>query len=534
MDRILFIILMISLYTSCQSPNHLPQAPKTLRLGLLEEPMDLDPRTAGDATSSQLQFLLFEGLTRLHPNAEVSPAQSHKIEVSKDQKRYTFYLGKTFWSDGTVVTAYDFEKAWKNILSPSFPAPNAHLLYPIQGALEAKRGDIPVEQVSIFAPNSETLVIELTTPTPYFLQLVSFCTFFPVKSGMDNTAATDPGKIKPLLITNGPFALAEWKRKDHMVLIKNQKFRDPQQVYLDQIHLQLIPSELTALQMYENGQLDFIGNPFCSLPAEEVSSSISRGDLYTSPTAATTFVSLNTDSSLFNNIHLRKAFAYAIDRQSIVEHISPSQTKIATGAVPPILKSYQKSVVYTDNNAPLAQTYLTKALKELNLEKQDLEKITFLYAKVEDHHKIAQAIQQQLLINLGIRIQLQSVDSKHLISRLSTRDYSLALTTWRAQFYDPISILERFKHKGNVKNYPGWESEPFKKMLEESVYHTGSKRQLLLDQAEALFLEEMPVIPICHWNLSFLKKDHLSNIEFSPVGGIFFERLKISEIKDPS
>ena len=71
-------------------------------------------------------------------------------------------------------------------------------------------------------------------------------------------------------------------------------------------------------------------------------------------------------------------------------------------------------------------------------------------------------------------------------------------------------------------------------MLEESAYQTGLKRQILLDQAEALFLEEMPVIPICHWNLSFLKKDHLINIEFSPLGGIFFERLKISEIKDPT
>ncbi len=534
MGRILFIISMISLYTSCQSPNHLPQAPKTLRLGLIEEPMDLDPRTAGDATSCQLQFLLFEGLTRLHPNAEVSPAQSHKIEVSNDQKRYTFYLGKTFWSDGTVVTAYDFEKAWKNILSPSFPAPNAHLLYPIKGALEAKRGDIPVEQVSIFAPNSETLVIELTTPIPYFLQLVSFCTFFPVKGGIDSTAKTDPGGGGPLLITNGPFALVEWKHKDHMVLIKNQKFRDPQQVYLDQIDLQLIPSEITALRMYENGQLDFIGNPFCSLPAEEVSSSMIRGDLHTSPAAATTFVSLNTDGSLFHNIHLRKAFAYAIDRQLIVEHISPCQTSVATGAVPPILKNHQKSILYTDNNAVLAQTHLNEALKELNLEKKDLEKITFLYGNIENHHKIAQVIQQQLRLSLGITIQIKCIESKQLISKLSKRDYTLALTTWRAQFYDPISILERFKHKENVKNYPGWESEPFQKMLEESAYQTGLKRQILLDQAEALFLEEMPVIPICHWNLSFLKKDHLINIEFSPLGGIFFERLKISEIKDPT
>ena len=176
--------------------------------------------------------------------------------------------------------------------------------------------------------------------------------------------------------------------------------------------------------------------------------------------------------------------------------------------------------------------HLKQALLELNLTKKDLEGLSFLYAKVEDHHKMAQAIQQQILKTLGIRIQLQSMESKTLLSKLSTRDYSLALSVWRAQFSDPISILERFKHKQNVKNYPGWQNLSFQQLLEESTYYTGDHRQRLLDRAEEILLDEFPVIPLYHWNLCFCKKDHLTNIELSPVGGIFFERLMIKEITD--
>ena len=515
---ILAFFIISSLLTSCFSPKK-SLSSRQLRLAIAEDPMTLDPRKGGDSLSAHLQLMLFEGLVKLHSDGSVTPAQCSFYTLSSDQKTYTFHLGNTKWSDGTTVTSYDFEKAWKDILSPSFPAPNAHLLYSIKQAEAVKRGLIDISQVGIRAPTPHILIVELETPTPYFLQLISFCVFAPTH--------TNTEEQKNLLISNGPFILTKWLHENEILLEKNPYHLGKDEIGLDFIHLSIVRDETTAVQMYEKGEIDLIGSPFFT-PSSEALTYLPVKELLVAPVAATTYITFNTQTLPFSNKHLRQAFSLAIHREEIVQYALDYKEKAALSAIPPCLIGNGKKTFPLDNKTKEAQLLFKKALEELHLTSKELEdKITYLYSSSHPEQKLAQVLQEQWLDTLGIKIKIQSIERKVLLDSLSKKNYFFAQTTYRAQYFDPISILERFEHKENIKNYPSWENPQYQNLLKESTSQSGLQRIATLEKAETLLLEDMPLAPLLHLNLYYLKKPYLKNIELSPAGGIFFERLSL-------
>ena len=134
------MMLILSFFTGCKSENSVEKK-KILRLNFYKTPPTLDPRKGSDPVASTFHFMLFDGLTGLTKESSSTLILADSYENSKDFKTYTFHLKKAKWSNGEPITAYDFEKSWKEMLSPSFPCPNAHLLFPIKNAENAKYDD---------------------------------------------------------------------------------------------------------------------------------------------------------------------------------------------------------------------------------------------------------------------------------------------------------------------------------------------------------------------------------------------------------
>lgn len=527
--KYILIFLILTGISSCKSPSS--QSKHTLRLSLSNEPPTLDPRKGGDVISSQVQFMLFEGLTRNSKSSSTELALAEKIDITDDQMTYTFHLRPAVWSSGNPVTAKDFEHAWKKMLLPNFPCPNANLLFPIKNAKEAKEGLVEINQVGVRALDDKTLEVKLEGPTPYFLQLTSFCVFFPVEHQVVEKHPHWAETLNPNFVGNGPFKLSCWKKNNKMVLVKNPSYWNSQEVFLDTIEISFIENAMSALQMYEKGDLDYIGAPLCSIPQESLLSLAKTDSLLSSPVGATTFCSFNVNTFPFHNKNIRKAFAYAIDRHAIVNYITQLDEQIAFDPVPALLKNNKVSGFFpTLNHKIKAKEYFEIGLKELNITARELNDLTFTYLICEKENLIAQFLQDNWSEVLGVKVTLQGYTQKVFLEKLGNRDYIFASHAWMVQYNDEMNILDRFKYEINPKNYAGWENAEYITLINHAMNLSNLQdRMLYLEQAEKILIEEMPIAPLYHWSSIYMKKPNVSGIHISPIGSIHLENTHLSK-----
>lgn len=498
----------------------LPKA-KEVHTNFIYTPLSLDPRKSTDPVSTALYFMMYEGLTRLEPDGSLSFALADSIEISKDRKTYTFYLRESHWSDGSPLTAHDFEASWKTALAPDFPSMASHLLFPIKNAESAKKGLCPLSEVGVHALSNDVLIVELEKPTPYFMELTAYATYFPVPNGGKEVGRPTNGKAS--CVSNGPFELASWKNEDEIIVRKNLEFWNVKAVKIDLVHMTVIADEGTALNLYEKEELDWLGGLTSPLPLDAVTSLSQIKKIKLRPIAGTNFCSFNTKTFPFNNTHIRKAFAYAIDRQLIIDNVTQMFDEVATGPVPSVLKDYQESCFFLDGDGEQAQWHLEEGLKELGITKEDLPPLTYAFFSSELQKKLALALQSQWRKVLGISVSLECQELKSFIDKLRQKDFQFAQMSWIAQYYDRMSFLERFVQEDSFRNYGSWENVRYQELIRSSYQVIPpEKRAAILEKAESLLVEDMPIAPIYHYNALYLNQPRLKNAQVSPLGYVDF------------
>ncbi len=507
---------------ACRQPeNPVTQQTSTLRISTEGDPQTLDPRRVRDLQTATVIHMLYEGLMRAQPDGQPAPALAERITISPDQKTYTFRLRRSAWSNGQPVTAYDFEQTWKSLLDPQFPSPNAYQLYVIRGAQAAKEGRASSDQIGVHAQDDTTLVVELEQPTPYFLQLTASYFYYPVHASLRQQGSDSSSLPESQILTNGPFKLEKWKRQNELIAILNPHYWDKNQVRLDRISLVVLDNP-TALQLFQRSELDWTGSPLSTLSVDALASLSQQGLLKIMPAAGIYLFRVNTEKPPFNHVKMRQAFALALNRVDLVEHVLQGNQEPAFGLIPYTFAKGQP--FFEDDDRQLAQRLFQEALEEQSLTVKDFPTVSIYYASGERSHKISQVAQQQWKEVLGVKVDLQSSEAKVYYDRLKNHDYHLGIGSWFADIRDPISFLEVFKLKDNGTNNTQWENPHYIALLDQSSQaRLPQEREKLLKQAERIIINEMPIIPLFYASYNYVKNPILKGVYFSELGYLDFK-----------
>ncbi|QRG68136.1 peptide ABC transporter substrate-binding protein [Brevibacillus choshinensis] len=500
--------------------------PKVLKLNLHSEPPTADPGIAEDSTSGTIVRATFEGLTRTGADSKVHEAAAESYTVSEDGKTYTFKLRDAKWSNGDPVTAKDFEFAWKRALDPKTASNYAYQLYYIKNGEKFNKGEAKKEDVGVKAVDDKTLEVTLENPTPFFTELTAFYTYYPVNQKVvegnekwAGDAATHVG--------NGPFKLEGWEHKNKLTLAKNDNYWDKDNVKLDKIEFSMVEDENTELSMFDNGEIDWAGAPLSSLPTDAIPALKDSGKMKSQPIAGTYWYKFNTEKAPFNNVKIRKAFAYSIDRQSLIDNVLQTGQLPATGAVPPSM-ALNKDGYFKDKDLETAKKLLEEGMKEEGITK--LPTITLSYNTSEGHKKIAEAIQDQWKKQLGVDVKIENKEWKVYLEDLHQGNYQIGRMGWLGDFNDPINFLELYKDKKGGNNDTNWENPKYKELLNQSALEKDpEKRKAILAQAEQILMDEMPIMPIYFYTNSWVQNDKVSGVVLDGLGAVDYKNADIAQ-----
>jgi len=488
------------------APVEIANREQILLKGNGPEPASLDPHIATGVPEHNIIVALLEGLVRPHPKTlEPLPGMAARYAVAADQKTYTFYLREdAYWSNGDPVTAHDFVFAYNRILLPEFGAKYASLLYYMVNAEAFHSGQIKdFSAVGVKALDDKTLEIQLNAPTPFFLSLIMHYTWFPVHPptilkygtmGKRGTRWTRPGNF----VGNGPFNLKSWKVKDVVEVEKSPTYYAAQSVLLKGIRFYAVANVNTEERMFRAGQLHMThALPTNKFPIYQQQQS---PYLRVYPALGTYYYVFNTQRPPLQDPRVRRALSLAIDRGSIIDNVLKGNRIAAYCFTPPGTGGYTCETAIIEN-IQLAQKLMAAAGYP---EGQGFPAIELLYNSSDDHRILAEAIQGMWKEYLNIDITLKNQDWKVYLVTRENRDFDIARAGWIGDYNDPTTFLELFtSQSGN--NVSGWHNREYDKLM-AAVAQEGSrdKRNALFQQAEALLLQESPLIPVYFYNNTYL------------------------------
>ncbi|MCA9123315.1 MAG: peptide ABC transporter substrate-binding protein [Planctomycetaceae bacterium] len=348
--------------------------------------------------------------------------------------------------------------------------------------------------VGVQATDDHTLVVTLENRTPFFLHLTSFYALYPVSRSCVEEHGTPDWTEPEKMVTNGAYTLEFRRVRDRLRLVKNPKYWDASRVRLDTVDALAVKSLTTALNMYLTGQIQWATD----VPAIVIPDLMKRpeGDFKPTPILIIYFYRLNTTRPPLDDVHVRRALNLAMDKQLIVDKVTQAGQIPARSIVPPGLPGY---------TSPLCGAFDVKAARE-ELKKSKyaklpggVPKIEITYNTHDTHRAVAEVIQQQWKNNLGIDVELRNMEWNSYLAAQRTMEYSVCRAGWVPDYPDANTFIDMWV-TGGENNETGWSNADYDRLVRMAAEEPDNEIRLRrLEEAEAILMDEMPIVPIYYY-----------------------------------
>jgi peptide/nickel transport system substrate-binding protein len=463
----------------------------------------LDPTVPGDNETIWTVEQMFETLYTVTPDGkDVQPWLAESYDVSDDQMEYTFHLREGIrFSNGDPVTGEDAAFSIKRAASSG-----TGLTY-IDAAID-----------KVTAPDDSTVVV--TTKYPWAPLVADIALY------VNGVIPADFGGVPEKQfwedpVGTGPFMLGEWKRGQSITLERNPNYWQEGKPYLDSVTFTNAPNDNSRVLQIKGGQADIVRFPPYSAIADLESTPGIQVELF--PSTRVDYILMNQKVEPFDDVHVRRAIAYAIDRQALVDAILFGNGQPADSILGPTEPFY-------DPNVSTVLSYDLDAAKQEMAQSSVPKGFDAEYLTTPDD-KVAEALQQQLEA-IGINLTIRTVDVNQIFQVQGKGDYEITPEYWTEDIPDPDERISWFLDpEAGGNSYFTYNDDPEIVDLVNQAQKEFDQdtRGNLYSQIQERFWETVPQIPLYYSPYAYAATDAVHGFQVYPLGNFHMEDVWLSE-----
>lgn len=460
------------------------------------EVASLDPHKTEGVPESHVIRDLLEGLVNQDADGNTIPGVAERWETS-DNQTYTFYLRKDAkWSNGDPVTAQDFVYSWQRAVDPATASPYSwYMEYTkMKNAKEIIAGEKASTTLGVKALDDHTLVVELDTPLPYFVMMTGHTTMKPVHKGTIEKHG-DEWTRAGNYVSNGAYMLDRWVVNERLELKRNPNYWDDSKTVINKVTFLPIENQVAEMNRFLSGEIHITNEVpiehFRRLQRDHADSVSVVGSL------CTYYYGFNNQKPPFDDVRVRKALSFAIDRDVIANAIMGQGEKPAYFLTPEITAGFQPEMpAYGKMTQQQRLAEAKKLLEEAGYNRSNPLRFNLLYNTSENHRKVATAIQSMWRSGLGVNVTLENQEWKTYLDSRREGNFDVTRAGWCGDYNEASSFLTLMK-SSNSSNDPRYHNEEYDALMAKAMATTSEKeRQAIYAQAEKLLARDMPIAPI--------------------------------------